>query len=147
MHRTDRLTHGIRLVLAVTTGLLTGCVAYPIYKTLQPATEVTVQDETGRPLTGASVHLVTRAHPPGMVPSRTMQATDAAGQARFPRVSEWRVETLALHGAQAFYWSLCIQHPGFVTHETAYRAARAFDVRPVVRLSPGDSAPCRRSVD
>jgi hypothetical protein len=138
----DRLARGMGLVLAAATGLLAGCVAYPVHKMLQPHTEVTVRDGTGRPLAGVSVHLVTRAHPPGMAPSRATQATDAAGQAGFPRVSEWRAETLALHGAQAFYWNLCIRHPGFVTHETAYSAARQFDARPVVTLSPGDSRPC-----
>lgn len=140
MIRLPRLFHSG--CAAAFTLALSGCIPYPAHKTLQPQSAITVQDEAGRPVADARVVLIAAAYPYGYDRYRNEQRTDAEGRASFEARQEWRVETLAIHGAQVFFWNWCVEKPGYVTHATHERNAEAFDPRPVVRLRAGESTTC-----
>jgi hypothetical protein len=128
-------------VLAFCTAL-SGCVPYPVYKELQPATRVRVVDPAGRAVAGASVALLSNAYPYAGEQHRETRATDVSGTASFDGRHEWRVEWLAIHGWQEFFWNLCVAKPGYTTHLTAYRSAKKFEAEPTVVLVPGTSSAC-----
>ena len=90
---------------------LSGCgFPYPIYKTLQPASQLTVLDRHLRPIEAAEVILSSRASPSfASKESRETQVTNAHGIATFKGKNEWRVETLMIHGGEIFSWSWCVQ--------------------------------------
>lgn len=131
----------VPLVLTIClTGMLAGC--YPIYKTLQPSARVTVVDERGKPIEGAEVILITSSYPYGHERRREAQMTDRRGVAEFSSRSEWRGETLMLHGIEDFFWNWCVLKPGFSTHRTTDVSDDRFDRQPAIRLSPGSSSDC-----
>lgn len=121
---------------------LSGCVPYPTYKTLQPQSAITVQDEAGQPVADARVVLIAGAYPYGYDRFRNEARTDAGGRARFEARREWRVEVLAIHGAEVFFWNWCVEKAGYATYVTQDRNADAFDPQPVIRLRAGPSTPC-----
>lgn len=123
-------------------GLLSGCVPYPIYKTLQPAASATVIDLDSKPIEAAQVTLITNSAPSGREPSRETQPTNRTGIAVFSARREWRVEVMALHGWQDYFWAWCVEKPGFLTFSSSNSGAPRFVVNPVVRLMPGESTPC-----
>ena len=121
---------------------LSGCVPYPVYKELQPATRVRVVVPAGRAVEGASVVLLSNAYPYAGEQHRETRATDASGTVWFDGRHEWRVESLAIHGWQEFFWNLCVAKPGYTTHLTDYRSAGKFETESTVVLGPGTSSAC-----
>jgi hypothetical protein len=133
------------LALIVST-LLSGCVPYPIYKTLQPSAKVTVVDHLGKPVSNATVTLIANTYPYGRERSRDTQTTTDEGLAAFSPRREWRTEVLAIHGSQEFYWNWCVQKEGFETLSTTYGGASQFQSEFTATLKPGPSKPCRASI-
>ncbi|MEK8033839.1 carboxypeptidase regulatory-like domain-containing protein [Ideonella sp. DXS29W] len=121
---------------------MAGCVPYPVYKTLQPASTATVRDEQGRPVADAAVTLVSSAYPYGREKSRETQLTLPDGVAAFAARREWRTEVLALHGWEEYFWNWCVQKEGFATYRTRYGAAADFPTDVNVVLRAGESQPC-----
>lgn len=140
MPRLSRLLHAF--CAATLLSALPGCVPYPTYKTLQPRAAITVQDETGQPLANARVVLIAGAYPYGYDRYRVEQRTGADGRAGFEARHEWRVEVLAIHGSELFFWNWCVEKPGYETYATHDRNADAFDPKAVVQLKPGVSQTC-----
>lgn len=126
-----------RLLVALTALGLSACVPYPAYRTLQPEAELRVLDEQGLPLAGASVTLISRAHPTPIAQSRATQTTDTNGTARFASRHEWQAEVLFMHGRLAYYWEWCVTASGSSTVLTPYQATQQ-----IVRLQPGTTVPC-----
>ena len=126
----------LSLLLLSVLPLLGGCLPYPIYKTLQPAAQIKVQDISGHPLAGAKVTLIATAYPYGREKSRETQVTDANGIAKFIGRSEWRAETLMIHGAEEYVWRWCVEKEG-------YETVKGEDVaKGGVVLRMGESSPC-----
>ena len=82
--------------------LLGGCIPYPAYKTLQPQARATVVDEQSRPLADARVILITSSYPYGRERWRDEQRSGEDGVASFENHSEWRAESLMIHGRTIF---------------------------------------------
>lgn len=131
--------------MLLATVLVSACVPYPIYKTLQPSAQVTVLNQAGLPLSNAEATLISNAYPYGWEKSRLTKETRADGTAAFDSAREWRAEVLMIHGAEVFFWNWCIRKEGYVTHVTANGSSRAFQDDLVVRLEPGASTPCPKS--
>lgn len=121
---------------------LSGCVPYPVYKTLQPTAQVTVLDKADQPLPESQVMLMSNAYPYGFEKSRETMETADDGIATFASVREWRAESLMIHGAEVFFWNWCIRKEGYVTYLTTSRSAQDFQRNLVVRLERGESTPC-----
>ncbi len=126
-----------RLLVALTALGLSACVPYPAYRTIQPEAELRVLDEQGLPLAGASVTLISRAHPTPIEQSRATQTTDTNGTARFASRHEWQTEVLFMHGRLVYYWEWCVTAPGKSTELTPYQTPQQ-----IVRLQPGAAVPC-----
>lgn len=136
----------IRLTVALAIAIVvSGCVPYPIYKTLQPVASITVVDATGKPVIGASVTLIANRYPYGREHHRSYSTTSQAGIASFDAMREWRTEVLMLHGAEEFFWNWCISGEGFETFNTHNKDASSFVLEPTVQLVAGISSPCRQS--
>lgn len=142
--RTGRILRLALLTVLVATG--PACVPYPIYKTLRPAAEATVLDSTGRPIPGAEVTLISSSYPYGSEKARVSATTGRDGVARFGSSRQWRIEALALHGEEVFFWNWCVQKEGYQTYATS-RDAERFDRKVVVRLRRVASPPCRKPHD
>jgi hypothetical protein len=134
------------LLLLVVAGFASGCVPYPVYKTLQPAAKVTVQDDRGKPVPGAAVTLVASAHPYGREKSRETKETTADGVAAFQPRREWKTEVLAMHGWEEYFWNWCVQKEGYETFSTINRGAPEFQIEPIVVLKAGQSRPCPQGI-
>jgi hypothetical protein len=115
--------------------LASGCVPYPVYKTLQPAAKVSVR-QGGQPLPNAEATLIANAHPSRFEKRRETKMTLADGTASFDAVREMRVEMTALHGWEEFYWRWCIRKDGYVTYLGPFQADLS------VQLEAGASLPC-----
>lgn len=127
------------LILAAVFNL--GCV-FPVYKTLQPYSVITVNDETGNPVNNAEVALVSNAFPYGNEKSRNISNTNEDGIAEFPKISEWRTEALMLHGAELFFWNWCVKKNGYQTFTTRNRSENEFENKKFITLKPGESQDC-----
>lgn len=123
-------------------GMLSGCVPYPVYKTLRPAATATVVSASGEPVEGATVTLLAQAYPYRREKSRLTVRTGVDGVARFPRLKEWRTESLAIHGAEVFFWNWCVQYEGHVTVATNLRDGDAFDRDARFVLTTGTPTEC-----
>jgi hypothetical protein len=121
---------------------LSGCVPYPVYKTLQPAAHITVIDQANQALPRAEVVLIAYATPYGFEKSRVMKETTDNGTATFASVREWRAESLMIHGAQFFEWRWCVRKEGYVTYSSESRGSEDFQSSTIVRLERGESTPC-----
>lgn len=121
-----------------------GCVPYPVYKTMQPAARVTVMDTQSQPLSDARVVLISSSYPYGRERSRLEVRTMPTGKASFSAQTEWRVESLMLHGSEIYFWNWCIEKTGYETYETLNNAASQFDDTLIVQLPPGESRSCDR---
>lgn len=132
----------MRSICAVLLLALSGCVPYPIYKTLQPAAKVTVHDGMSRPIEGARVSLIANAYPYGWEKFRETVQTDSQGIAKFESRREWRLESFMIHGAEVYFWNWCIDKPGFVTFASNDRSADAFSGEATIVLAEGTTAPC-----
>lgn len=138
-----RLLRHIRICCAAALVLpLAGCVPYPVYKTLQPAAVITVLDEASQPLADARVVLIAAAYPYGFDRFRSEKRTSADGRAQFDSRHEWRMEVLAIHGSEVFFWNWCVEKTGYETYATQDGNADNFDNNPVIRLKPGESRSC-----
>lgn len=128
-------------ILLLLLPLLCSACVYPVYKTLQPDTRITVSDISGQPVAGASVFLMTNAHHAGRI-SVLSQMTNPAGIAAFQGRNEWRAETTFMHGSEDFSWDICVEQPGY---ETAFlpKAEETDALASVsVTLKHGASTPC-----
>ena len=121
-------------------GVTTGC--YPVYKTLQKEARIRVVNEHGEPIAGAEVHLITSSYPYGSERGRETTATDTDGVAAFVKKSEWRVESLMIHGAELLFWNWCVRFEGHRTVATAHRSANAFETDIETVLRPGRPSVC-----
>ncbi|MRV70215.1 carboxypeptidase regulatory-like domain-containing protein [Duganella sp. FT92W] len=134
----------LSILLAAT--IISGCVPYPVLKTLQPSARVVLLDELNNPVPGASVALISTSYPNGFEKSRDTQITAIDGTARFESRREFRVEAIAMHGSEVFFWNWCIQKEGFKTIETAFNGATGFERDLTVVLRAGTSVPCRKGM-
>ncbi|MBB1624209.1 carboxypeptidase regulatory-like domain-containing protein [Achromobacter sp. UMC71] len=121
---------------------LSGCIPYPVYKTLQPAAALTVLDESSQPVADARVVLIAAAYPYGFDRFRTEKHTASDGRAQFDSRHEWRTEVLAIHGSEVFFWNWCVEKPGYETYATHDGSADKFDDNLVIRLKRGESRSC-----
>ncbi|MBE0399894.1 carboxypeptidase regulatory-like domain-containing protein [Halomonas sp. FME1] len=132
----------MKLIILAITLLLSGCVVYPINKTLQPEAEVLVTDGEGKPIQNAWVYLISSSYPYGFEQSRMMDKTSYRGEASFPKIKEWRAESLMIHGSEVFFWNWCVVKVGFETHTTMWNSGNDFQTQYEVILNPGESTPC-----
>ncbi len=121
---------------------LSGCIPYPVHKTLQPTAAITVLDEASQPVADARVVLIAAAYPYGFDRFRTEKRTSANGRAQFDARHEWRVEVLAIHGSEIFFWNWCVEKAGYETYATHDGGADKFDDNPVFTLKAGESRSC-----
>lgn len=140
--RAWRILH--RTLAATLAATATGCVPYPVHKTMQPAARVTVMDTQSQPLSDARVILISRSYPYGRERSRQEVRTMPTGKASFSAQTEWRVESLMLHGSEIYFWNWCVEKAGYETYETLNNAASQFDDKLIVQLPPGKSRSCDR---
>jgi Bacterial Ig-like domain (group 1) len=131
-----------RVIIISAICLATGCVPYPIYKTLQPAATVTVRDAASNPLAGVSVTLTADARPSWREKSHETVKTNAQGIATFESKKEWRTEVFFIHGAEQFFWSWCVERPGYATYISYNEPIETFSDELTIVLSPGESKPC-----
>ncbi|UYF99197.1 hypothetical protein [Halomonas sp. GD1P12] len=122
--------------------MLSGCVVYPVNKTLQPEAEILVTDEKGKPIQDARVTLISNSYPYGFEQMRRSDQTSNGGEASFPEIKEWRTESLMIHGSNVFFWNWCVVKPGFETHTTMWSSGQDFQPQYNVTLTPGESTPC-----
>lgn len=135
-------THAPTLLILIAASAVAGCVPYPVYKTLQPSAKVTVRGQGGMPLANAEATLIANAHPSPFEKSRETKRTLADGTASFKAVRELRVEVMALHGWEEYYWSWCVRREGYATYLTHRDGAGEFQTDQIVQLQPGQSRPC-----
>lgn len=133
---------GTKLLVIAFAVLLSGCVPYPINKTLQPEAEIVVTDRDGQPVADAWVHLISSAYPYGFEKSRAKVQTDLAGVVSFPKIKEWRMEALMLHGAEVYFWNWCVEKEGYETHVTQWRNSNDFVAQYEVTLQSGATTAC-----
>jgi len=122
--------------------LMSGCVPYPVYKTMQPDAQVTVLDEHSQPLADARVVLISSTYPYGREQFRNETRSAADGSARFKALREWRAESMMIHGAQVYFWNWCVEKAGYETYMTLDRDAAYFKDEPQITLRPGESHSC-----
>ena len=128
------------ITLAILSILAVGC--YPINKTLQPTAKITVVDERGDPVRGAEIVLISNAFPYGFERSRMLIRTNQNGHSYFPQITEWRIESLMIHGSDVYFWNWCVFKEGYETFTTSLRNAKNFNSDQSVVLKRGDSKPC-----
>ena len=132
----------MRFIIGLVVVMLSwGCVPYPIYKTLQPAATARVVDSEEKPVSGATVVLISSAHPYGREQFRMVSIT-RDGVAQFHKVKDWRIESMMLHGAQFYFWNWCVSKEGFNTILTANTSRGGFEKQPRFQLVVGGSTPC-----
>ncbi len=134
-----------RIALLVLLGCaLSGCVMYPIYKTLQPGSQMIVLDEGDAPIEGARVRLSTDFNPHGSL-THEIKLTDARGIAVFEQRSEWQTESWFMHGTRYYNWYWCVQRPGFRTYITSWGSGNTFQPQATVHLARGPSLDCEQT--
>ncbi|RUR34439.1 carboxypeptidase regulatory-like domain-containing protein [Vreelandella nanhaiensis] len=132
----------MKLLILTMTLLLSGCVIYPINKTLQPDAEILVTDVEGNPIQDAWVYLISSSYPYGFEQTRRVDKTSYRGEASFPEMKEWRTESLMIQGSNVFFWNWCVVKAGFETHSTVWSSGQDFQPQYNVILTPGKSTPC-----
>lgn len=136
-------TNVIATLLAA--AILSACVPFPVYKTLQPSARIVVLGERSQPIANAEAILVSNAYPYGLEKRREVKLTKADGTAVFEPLREWRTESLMIHGAEVFFWNWCVRKEGYVTYFTQYGSAAKFQDDLVVPLELGASMPCPKT--
>ena len=118
---------------AVAAVILSGC--YPSYLTSRPAAEISVTDESGAPLQGATVTLGTMEWH-GVVGKNTLEkfVSDREGKVRFGSQHDWAMQVMLPDGDVRYAWSLCFSKPGF---EAIPRIFVNFDEPIKVSMYPG----------
>lgn len=132
----------MKYLLMMLTMLCSGCVVYPINKTLQPKAEILVLGHEGVPLDNARVYLITNSYPYGSEKRRVRSETNSNGKVYLPKIKKWRTQALMLHGAEIFFWNWCIEKKGYETHVTNWRNSKEFPKKYKVTLSKGVTFPC-----
>ncbi|MBC9908254.1 MULTISPECIES: hypothetical protein [Achromobacter] len=127
--------------------LLSGCVPYPVYKTMQPDARATVLDENSQPLADARVVLISSTFPYGREQFRNETRSASDGSAAFEALKEWRAESMMIHGAQVYFWNWCVEKTGYETYMTLDRDAAYFNDKPQITLRPGESRSCNNWPD
>jgi hypothetical protein len=128
--------------------LISGCVPFPTYKTLQPSTTAKVTDRDGEPIDDAKVELIISSYPYGSERFRVIRRTNPVGEAEFTKINEWRIEMpLMLHGVEVFFWNLCVSKSGYATLQTYYTGSDEFQKEPVLVLYPGESTQCSEPLE
>jgi len=127
-------------------GSLTGCIPYPVHKTLQLSSEVKVIDSNKTPIEGAKVILISSSYPYGFEKTREIKNTDMKGKAVFKSKKEWRVEAIMLHGAEFFFWNWCVHKQGFETILTSNLSSNEFENKPTFMLKRGKSTACPKKL-
>lgn len=127
--------------------LISGCVPYPVYKTMQPDAQATVLDENSQPLGDARVVLISSTYPYGREQFRNETRSAADGSATFKALKEWRAESMMIHGAQVYFWNWCVEKAGYETYQTLDRDAALFNHKPQIPLRPGESRSCNNWPD
>lgn len=130
------------LCLGTGAALLAGCASHPPGATIPSKASATVVTLDGAPLEGAVVTLVSQAYPNLYEKFRTDVTTGADGVAAFPRIRKWKVESLGLHGEDAFIWNWCVRREGYATVATFERDEKDFDRHARFTMLPGESTPC-----
>ena len=125
-------------LLLSTIFLFSGCV-YPVYKTISPTSTIYVVDEQAKPIKEVKVYLFSdMMH--GRDESNLTQQTDAKGFAHFDRVSQWKLESLMIHGRSTYYWNWCVEKEGFETKFTY--GYTGFEEEKKFMLREGTHTPC-----
>ncbi|MGP9499279.1 hypothetical protein [Halomonas sp. AOP43-D1-4] len=132
----------MKLLILTITLFLSGCVIYPINKTLQPEAEILVTNVEGKPIQDAWVYLISSSYPYGFEQMRKGDKTSDRGEASFPEMKEWRTESLMIHGSNVFFWNWCVVKADFETHSTMWSSGDGFQPQYDVTLTPGESTPC-----
>lgn len=132
----------MKILILTITLLLSGCVVYPVNKTLQPEAEILVTDVEGKPIQDSWVSLISSSYPYGFEQMRTVDKTSDRGEVGFPEIKEWRTESLMIHGSSVFFWNWCVVKAGFETHFTMWSSGDDFQPQYDVTLTPGESTPC-----
>ncbi len=127
--------------------LVSGCVPYPVYKTMQPDAHATVLDENSHPLADARVVLISSTFPYGREQFRNETRSAADGGATFEALREWRAESMVIHGSQVYFWNWCVEKAGYETYMTLDRDAAYFKDKPQITLRPGESHSCNNWPD
>jgi hypothetical protein len=104
------LLPGIATIVAAL--MLGGC--YPSSLTSRPEARITVTDESGAPLVGATVTLATMEwHGIGGRNMFEKFLTDREGEVEFGKQRDWAVQVMLPDGGVRYSWSLCFSKPGF----------------------------------
>ncbi len=120
-------------LIAAAACVLSACV--PVLKTVQPQADIVVQDLDGRPIEGASVHLVRTTYPHG--PREIFAwSTGVDGIVRIPRHRQWVVQVLIVDGIVSFGFGLCVDKPGFRPFIVEWPD---FAVQLIATLEPADA--------
>jgi len=121
--------------------LLSGCV--PMYKTMQPESEVIVFDENGMPIEDASAYLIRYSNPYRVFIDKEVALTDKNGVAKFNEINEWARVLLLPHGNPAYFWNWCIRKKGYVTQISNYQLTQQFKTHMRFLLPKGASQLCK----
>jgi len=125
-------------LLLSTIFLFSGC-TYPVYKTINPTSTIYVVDEQAQPIKEAKVYLFSNIMH-GRDESNLTQQTNAKGFAHFDRVSQWKLESLMIHGRSTYYWNWCVEKEGFETKFTY--GYTGFEEEKKFMLREGTHTPC-----
>lgn len=111
MMKSSRSLGALVALAAAGTGL-SAC--YPSFPRSRPEARIYVTDESGAPLSGATVTLGTMEWH-GIVGQNTTEdfITDREGKVEFGGEHKWAVQILLPDGDVRYSWSLCFSKPGF----------------------------------
>lgn len=101
------------VLIAIATVPLTGC--YPRYAMVQPNLSLSVRDETGAPIDGATVFFVAASNPHHMLHHKNTYVTDSDGVVRLKSEREWVLDVpIMIHGVGFYYFAWCVEKSGYV---------------------------------
>ena len=128
-------------ILFITMFLLGGC--FPIHKTIQPETRITIKDLDGNPISGAEVNLYSVSNPYSRLENHVVGYTSESGLVRFGEIDEWRIESLFIHGMAMFHWGICVFSEGYKTEVLEWQEIWEVGGKMTLVLQEGESSPCR----
>lgn len=85
--------NSVKLILLVICVSIAGCIPYPTYKTLQPYAKAHVTDQSGRPVSGVKVSLISSAYPYGFERFRAVRLPGVESQS-FSRLKSFALKLL-----------------------------------------------------
>jgi hypothetical protein len=106
-----RATRAIGFAFLCACHALPGCAVWPTMT--RPTIQLSVRDEQGRPVEGATVHFATYSISFASRDSAENFETDANGAVAMDGKRERQFFFLAPDGGQFWSWSWCIDKPGF----------------------------------